>query len=65
MEDEFDEKLSDLSGLFADEEEDVDDDGKSIEELFNEFIESIKNLPQKDKDQIAKNLKDAENEDKE
>lgn len=65
MEDEFDEKLSDLSGFFADEEEDVDDDGKSIEELFNEFIESVKNLPQKDKDQIAKNLKDAENEDKE
>lgn len=36
------------------------EDEEDIEKLFNDFIEAIKNLPQKDKDQIYNNLKEME-----
>ena len=39
------------------------DEEESIEELFANFLEAIKNLPEEDKDQMYENLKKLEEND--
>ena len=39
---------------------DVDNNEESIEELFAQFIDAIKNLPKDDKDKMYNNLKKIE-----
>lgn len=41
-------------------ENDLTEGKENIEDLFSQFIESIKNLPQEDLDKLYKNLKDEE-----
>lgn len=41
-------------------ENDVVEEKENIEDLFGQFIESIKNLSQEELDQLYKNLKDQE-----
>ncbi|MBQ8424647.1 MAG: hypothetical protein IJX17_01340 [Clostridia bacterium] len=41
----------------------INDEEESIEELFANFIEAIKNLPEEDKDQMYNNLKEMEEND--
>ena len=38
----------------------INDEEESIEELFANFLEAIKNLPEEDKDQMYNNLKEME-----
>ena len=45
----------------SDEFEDVENaDEEGLEDIFNQFIEAIKNLPQEDKDKMYENLKEME-----
>ena len=54
--------FEDVLSQFIDENEIEDEDvgEESIEDLFNQFIEAIKNLPQEDKDKMYNNLKSIE-----